>query len=100
MYPVDTLLHKKSEASSSPEEVKEGHLQNYRALTNPFRREILRALGDGDVTIDILQLKMKLDDEILKWHLSILERARLVEKKNKDEEVSYSLTQQGRKWTT
>lgn len=79
--------------------MKESHLQNYRALTNPLRREILNALSDGDATVDILKVRTKLEGKILEWHLSILEHARLIEK-NRKEEGSYSLTAQGKKWTT
>jgi len=80
----------------SLEETKEYHLRYLRAVNNPLRREILRALKDGDATIEVLQSRTGLDAKALEWHLSILEHGFCVEKEIREGETFYKLTQEGK----
>jgi len=80
----------------SMEETKEYHIRYLRAVNNPLRREILRALKDGDATLETLQSKTELDAKALEWHLSILEHGFCVEREARDEETFYKLTQEGK----
>jgi len=80
----------------SLEETKEYHLRYLRAINNPLRREILRALKDGDATLETLQSMTELDARTLEWHLSILEHGFCVEKEVRDGETFYKLTQEGK----
>lgn len=79
----------------SMEETKEYHLRYLRAVNNPLRRNILRALKDGDATIEVLQSRTGLDATTLRWHLSILEHGFCVEKEDRDGKTVYVLTQEG-----
>ncbi len=80
----------------SMEETKEFHLRYLRAVNNPLRREILRALEDGDATLETLQSKTGLEVKTLEWHLSILEHGFCVEKEDQNGEIFYKLTQEGK----
>jgi DNA-binding transcriptional ArsR family regulator len=78
------------------EETKEYHVRYLRAVNNPLRRTILRALEDGDATIEVLQSSTGLDSEKLRWHLSILEHGFCVEKEVEEGKTVYKLTQEGK----
>lgn len=78
------------------EETKEYHTRYLRAVNNPLRREILRALKEGDATLETLQSKTELDANALEWHLGILEHGFCVERENRDGETFYKLTQEGK----
>lgn len=78
------------------EETKEYHERYLRAVNNPLRRDILRALKDGDSTIGTLEASTGLDAKTLDWHLSILEHGFCVEKEEKEGETLYRLTQEGK----
>ena len=80
----------------SLEETREYHLRYLRAVNNPLRRDILRALKDGDATIETLQSKTGMDAKTLEWHLSILEHGFCVEKEIREGETFYKLTQEGK----
>lgn len=80
----------------SMEETKEYHTRYLRAVNNPLRREILRALKEGDATLETLQSKTELDANALEWHLGILEHGFCVERENRDGETFYKLTQEGK----
>ena len=80
----------------SLEETKEYHLRYLRAVNNPLRRKILRALKVGDATIETLQSRTGLDAGTLEWHLSILEHGFCVEKEVRDGETLYKLTKEGK----
>ena len=80
----------------SLEETKEYHLRYLRAVNNPLRREILRALKEGDATIEALQSRTGLDAKTLGWHLSILEHGFCVEKEIREGETFYKLTEEGK----
>lgn len=78
------------------EDVKERHLEYLEAISNPLRREILKVLEGGELTIENLQSRTNLDGKVLEWHLSILEHALCVEKENKDGKVFYKITKEGK----
>ncbi len=80
----------------SIEETRQYHTRYLRAINNPLRREILRALKKGYATIEDLQSSTGLDNETLKWHLSVLEHGFCVEKAIKQGKLVYKLTQEGR----
>ena len=80
----------------SIEETKEYHERYLRAVSNPQRREILRAIGDGCTAFDDLLARTRLDASSLNWHLSILEHGFCVEKEVTDDKLSYRLTQEGK----
>ncbi len=80
----------------SMEETKEYHVRYLRAINSPVRREILRALKEGEATVEALGERTGMEETALTWHLSILEHGFCVEKQEKDGEVVYDLTQEGR----
>jgi predicted transcriptional regulator len=82
--------------SDSIEKTRKYHERYLRALNNPLRREILKALKDGCTTFEDLQSKTSLDNETLKWHLDILEHYFCVEKEIKQGKPNYRLTQEGK----
>jgi len=91
------LLRKDSKTiSKSIEETRQYHARYLRAINSPLRREILRALKKGYATVKDLQSSTGLDNNTLKWHLSILEHGLCVEKDIKQGKLVYKLTQEGR----
>ncbi len=80
----------------SMEETKEYHVRYLRAINSPVRREILRALKEGEATVEALGERTRMEETALTWHLSIQEHGFCVEKQEKDGEVVYDLTQEGR----
>jgi len=80
----------------SMEETKEYHVRYLRAINSPVRREILRALKEGEASIEILRERTEMEEQSLTWHLSILEHGFCVEKREKDGGIVYDLTQEGR----
>jgi len=80
----------------SIEETKEYHVRYLRAVSSPLRREILRAIRDGCLTVGDLRGRTGLDENALNWHLSILERGFCVEKDVKKGKPVYRLTQEGK----
>jgi DNA-binding transcriptional ArsR family regulator len=87
---------KSKTTNESIEDTKQYHERYLIAINSPLRRKILRALNEGDATIEDLESRTRLDKENLKWHLSILEHGFCVEKDNKQGKVTYKLTQEGR----
>ena len=79
----------------SMEEERDYHSRYLRAINNPLRREILKALKEGSVTFSMLQSKMELDENSLKWHLNILENGFCIKKERKNSELFYKLTKEG-----
>jgi len=67
-----------------------------RAINNPSRREILKAIKEGHSTIEDLQSRTGLDNGTLKWHLNVLEHDFCVEKEIKQGKLVYKLTKEGR----
>jgi DNA-binding transcriptional ArsR family regulator len=80
----------------SMEETKEYHVRYLRAINSPVRREILRSLKEGKATVEDLGERTGMEENTLTWHLSILEHGFCVEKKEREGEVVYDLTQEGR----
>ena len=78
------------------EETKEYHERYLRAVNNPLRRDILRAIKDGDATIKALESVTGLDAKTLDWHLCILEHGFCVETEEEGGETLYRLTQEGK----
>lgn len=93
----DALLSNEDpETAKSPlEETKEYHARYLRAMNNPLRRQILRALKDGDATIETLQSRTGLDAKELEWHLNILENGACVKKETRNGATLYKLTREG-----
>jgi len=77
-------------------ETREYHARYLKAINNPLRRKILRALKDDPKTIIDLELSTGLDTNTLNWHLSILEHGFCVEKDIRAGRIVYKLTQEGR----
>lgn len=80
----------------SMEETKEYHVRYLRAINNPVRRKILRALQDEASDVSVLIEKTGLEETTLLWHLSILEHGFCIEKKMANDVFIYNLTQEGR----
>lgn len=80
----------------SMEETKEYHVRYLRAINNPLRRDILRALKEGDLTLVDLEEKMGLEAKAIEWHMNILEHGFCIEKEERDGEIIYKLTQEGK----
>lgn len=78
------------------DETKGYHVRYLRAINNPLRRSILRALKEGKATIESLQSKTELDTKMLGWHLSILKNGFCVEKETRDNKIFFKLTQEGK----
>ena len=76
------------------EETREFHRRYLRAINSPVRRDILRALRDGDGTIESLQAETGLDAKTLEWHLSILIHGFCVEKEEKSGKTFYRPTEE------
>lgn len=82
--------------SDSIEETREYHARYLRAINNPLRREILKALKEEHATIEQLQSITGLGKGALKWNLDILENGFCVEKDDKEGKLVYRLTQEGK----
>lgn len=94
---VCALMRKTSKATSdSIEETRNSHCRYLRALNNPLRRKILKALKEECLTFKELQLNTNLKSNALKWHLDILEHDFCIEKEIKHGKTYYRLTQEGK----
>lgn len=82
--------------NQSAEETRQFHERYLRAINNPLRRTILRALKEDCKTIEDLVSKTGIDNDTLKWHLAVLENVSCVEKDQKQGKQVYRLTQEGR----
>jgi len=80
----------------SIEETRQYHTRYLRAINSPLRREILKALKKGYATIEDLQSSTGLNNDTLKWHLSVLEHGFCIEKDVQQGKLVYKLTQEGR----
>ena len=80
----------------SGEEMKLLHERYLIAVNNSSRRRILEALRKGSLTTEELVIKTDLNREDLRWHLSVLESVRCVEKENGAGDIVYKLTQAGK----
>ena len=94
---IGSLSHKDDELTSgSMEGVKERHLKYFRAVSSPLRRSILKALEEGELTIEALEAKTNIDCKTLQWHLDILQQASCVERESRAGEIIYKITRLGR----
>ena len=80
----------------SAEETRQNHVRYLRVISNPLRREILKALKKGHATAEELQTRTGPNNKNLKWHLSVLEQGFCVEKELNQHRLYYKLTQEGR----
>ena len=87
---------KSKTTSGSIEETRQYHTQYLRAVNNPLRRKILRALGDEWTSFEDLQSATELPLDVLKWHLQMLEQGFCVEQKAEKGITAYRVTQEGR----
>ena len=78
------------------DETREYHKRYFRAISNPLRIKILRAIKDGFLNVEDLELRTGLDASTLNWHLSILENGFCVEKDATEGKLVYKLTHEGR----
>jgi len=72
------------------------HERYLRAVNSPLRRKILRVLKDGPASIEELLSKTGFENEVLRWHLNMLEHGFCVEKKADAKKLLYEITQEGR----
>jgi DNA-binding transcriptional ArsR family regulator len=94
---VINLSSKNSKTIGSDiDETKEYHLRYFRAVNNPLRRKILRALKNGSKTINELETETRLTIEALNWHLSILKHGFCIEKKVVEGKIIFYITQEGK----
>lgn len=63
----------------------------FKALGDPTRRKILKALREKDLTPSELLLKVEATQPTLSHHLDILKRAGLVDGERKGQHILYSL---------
>jgi DNA-binding transcriptional ArsR family regulator len=91
-------LSKKNSGNTikSIEENRLYHTRYLKAINSPLRREILRALKKGYASIRELQSNIELDENTLKWHLSVLEHGSCIEKEIKQGKLIYKLTKEGK----
>jgi DNA-binding transcriptional ArsR family regulator len=91
------LSVKKDRPSGDSIESTRMHHELYlRAVSNPLRRKILRALKKGSATIEELSYKTGTENGDLKWHLDTLEHGFCVHRENINGKWLYKLTQEGR----
>jgi DNA-binding transcriptional ArsR family regulator len=81
--------------SDSMEETKERHRRYLRAVGNPVRRDILRAIKEGHCTVEALSEATGLDAKSLDWHLKLLEVGLCVERRQGKDGVEFQLTREG-----
>jgi DNA-binding transcriptional ArsR family regulator len=79
----------------SMEETKERHRRYLRAVNNPLRRRILRALKEGHGTMESLVVRLGVDAKTLDWHMRMLEDGYCVERVEEDGVTRYVLTKEG-----
>ena len=79
----------------SMEETKERHRRYLRAVNNPLRRRILRAIKEGYVTMESLVARLGVDAKTLDWHMRILEDGYCVERIEEGGGTRFVLTQEG-----
>jgi DNA-binding transcriptional ArsR family regulator len=77
------------------EETKERHRRYLRAVNHPLRRSMLRALKEGDETIESLEARLGVDAKTLGWHMRMLEDGYCVERVEKCGETRFVVTQEG-----
>lgn len=63
----------------------------FKALSDPTRREILRLLGEGELTAGQIVDQFKISQPAISRHLSILRQAGLVTGKRSGQNIVYAL---------
>ncbi len=81
--------------TDSMEETKNRHRRYLRAINNPIRREILRAIQEGNDKLESISNAAKMDVKTLDWHLKILEDGFCLEITQDEDPVRYILTKEG-----
>ena len=84
------------EVSESIEKTRQYHTRHLRAINNPLRRAILRALGKHCKTIEDLQSEIGLPKEKLEWNMSVLGHGFCIDRDVEGGKVSYRRTQEGK----
>lgn len=74
------MSDKSSTVTDNMEETKERHRRYLRAINNPVRREILRSMEKGNITIIEISQDTNIEPKTLEWHMSILVDGFCVEK--------------------
>ena len=77
------------------EETKQRHMRYFRAINNPIRREILRAIQEGKDELKSIMEATKLDEKTLNRHIKILEDGFCVEKTQGESPVKFRMTREG-----
>ena len=88
------LPDKSITVTNSMEETKDRHRRYLRAINNPIRRNILRAIYEGNDTIASISEVTLIDEKILDWHLKILIDGFCIEKKLGENHERYILTKE------
>lgn len=78
------------------ETTKERHRKYLRAINNPIRRKIIRAILDGNKEYKNLRDATGIDSKTLDWHIRILEDGYCIERKNYGDFVSFEVTREGK----
>jgi DNA-binding transcriptional ArsR family regulator len=76
------------------EDTKERHRKYLRAINNPIRRNILRAMEEGNTTITSISEATNIDEKTLEWHINILEDGFCIERTKEDEQEKLILTKE------
>jgi len=82
--------------TDSMEETKGRHKRYLRAVNNPLRRNILRAIEEGYNTMSDLNKKTQIDKKTLEWHLKILEDGFCIERTGEVNQDTFILTKEGK----
>jgi len=77
------------------EDTKDRHRRYLRAVNNPTRRNILRAIEEGNNTAESLSKVTELDLKTIDWHLKILEDGFCIEREKVESHERYILTKEG-----
>jgi DNA-binding transcriptional ArsR family regulator len=80
---------------NSMEETKDRHKKYLRAINNPIRRNIIRAIREKYNTIHDLENHLKIDSNTLKWHLNILKDGYCLEVKTVNGVEHFIVTEEG-----
>jgi len=82
--------------ADSVAETRRRHALYLKAVNHPLRRRILKALREGEATLEELKARTGLDEQALKWHLAVLEQGFCVERVGEGGRLLYRLTEEGR----
>lgn len=88
------MSDKSKTVTDSMEETKERHRRYLRAINNPTRRDILRAIKEGNTSITSISEATNIDPKTLDWHIKILEDGFCVEREHEDGQEKLALTKE------